>query len=171
MPFVDILDGALNALSGGSLDRSMTYTLARAGVEAGYSGNEIQRGLSDYGLGLRRGTVQGIVRDVSAQRAAGLAGPPADFTSSLASTDYTERPGGRPGAYRHDVRINYRTRLGGGEYQLEETTFSVMSPDPLSPNDAISQATDIWNTHAEMYDDRELFGAQLGSLYVYTGNS
>lgn len=161
--FGEIISDLEGAWGEGDVDRSVLSGVVRAGLEEGLSGNAIQRGLSDAGLGVRRGVLQDLVRTIRAELAIGAAPPPVSLTELPDRNNIARVAEGREGTFRSQILITYRNAIGDGEYAIERTVFSVSSDTLMTPQDALGIAQEIWQTNSAMYGDRQLYGLE------YTG--
>jgi len=140
-----------DAFGGGAIpDAAQSYVrgvVISEGVRAGASANAILLHLVGHGIGVRRTQGLAIVRQEQARQAAGATANALDLSQPVSSILAANAPGGFTGNYVHQVAITYRTRDEEGNYMLNTVTRAISSPTVLSPEEAVSAATEMITTN------------------------
>jgi len=136
-----------DAFGGGAVpDAAQSYVrgaVISEGVRAGASANSILLHLIGQGIGVRRTQGLAIIRQEQARQAAGSTANALDLSQPVSSILAADTPGGFTGNYVHQVAITYRTRDEEGNYMLNTVTRAIASPTILSPEEAVSAATEM----------------------------
>lgn len=151
--------------------RQGLYQVVAGGVALGLSGNAIGRELTAQGVGVGRGTLQAMVRTARATEQVGAQAGDVDLGAIPDASTIVQLPQGKAGTYRTQITVTFRQKLDDNLYSVEQTVWSVASDTPISPQDAIDIAQDIWGTHAALYGDRQLLGMQYTGTIQNTGRA
>lgn len=169
MSFSDFLESLPAEAYNADTENAIVGGAVRYGLENGLSGAEILSGLKSIGLGVRRQTFYQLVRNERANQEAGRRAIDADLLSVPLESDIPQVAQGRPGTYVTNMRLTYRVGDAGGEYHLEERTFSVTSRQPISPADAMSVVQNVWAEHAANYPNLSIFDLAYMGTVLHTG--
>ena len=142
--------GDLSSLGGisGAAHSYLRGQIITQAVRAGASANSILRGLSGYGLGVRRNQGLALVRGEQARQLAGRTSNALDLTQPIDQLLGTAPPANWTGQFVHQVTVTYRTRTPEGGYELHTRTMGIKSSQLLTPEEATQGALDIMADNA-----------------------
>lgn len=149
--------------------RQGLHQVVQGGVALGLSGNAIGAELRAQGVGVGRSPLQALIRTIRAQATVGVGAGDVDLGTIPDASQIREIAEGKAGMIRTQIGITFRQALGDGLYSVEQTTFTVLSDDLITPQEAIDIATDIWTQHANEYSGMELWGATYKGTIRNTG--
>jgi hypothetical protein len=128
------------------------------GIQQGMSGNQILSALQESGLGIRRSTFYETLGEVRASigRAGEIAALPITATPpDELFTTWRQAPEGM-NVYQIDIHVV------DPAFGAVTMPYSVISGSPLTVEEAVSQALDVYNSNAEKYGQRILGGMLVG---------
>lgn len=171
-----VMSDMFGAIVGNTVDalgvrsfRSGLHQVVQAGVALGLSGNAIGAELRAQGVGVGRSSLQALIRTLRAQETVGAGAGDVDLGTLPDAGQIREIAEGKAGMIRTQIGITFRQALGDGLYSVEQTTFSVLSHDLITPQAAIDIATDLWTQNAIEYGGMELWGATYKGTIRNTG--
>lgn len=129
-----------------------------SGLNQGMTGNQILGALQSEGLGIRRSTFYEALGEVRASmgRASEIAGLPSTATPpDQLFTTWRQAPEGM-NVYQIDIHVV------DPAFGAVTMPYSVVSQDPLTVEQAVSQALDVYNVNAKKYGQRILGGMLVG---------
>lgn len=165
--FEDLLEAATGG-SEGTVSRNTMASVVRAGLNQGLSGNAIQAALKNTGAGIRRGDFLNLVGQVRSSLGAGQWALGVDPNTVPGPDQIEPWSGGTPNRYLTRVNVFRRVQVGPGDYQVERRGLSFLSANPLSPAQAMQQASDL-PVGDEGTNIGELLGLEYNGTYFQTG--
>lgn len=162
MPISDLLGQLLSGGATASDIRGELTNVVRLGLSEGQSANSMLSDLRAAEAGVRRQVFLNTVSTVRAQIAAEGAGAALNIHATPPRESINYVTSGQAGMYRHNVNLTYRSTLEPGVYSVEQTTFTVVSSELLTPAQAMGMARDIFTMHATQYDN-QLIGSDYSS--------
>lgn len=170
--------GDISALTGisGAAHSYVRGAVISAGIRAGQSANEILRGLSSVGVGVRRDQGLSIIAAERQRQSAGATANQVPLGGDLGELLGAPPPAGWTGQYVHQVTAISRSRDEEGNYITHTRTLGIKSGRLLAPNEAISSGFDILNqttpegTATYLLDSGSLVSLSLSGVWYDTQN-
>lgn len=166
MSFLEGLAGAEG--EGVNIGRAQLSGLISQGISEGMSGASMLSALKDAGAGIRSQDFYGLVREVrSAQEMAGTWAEQA--VDSIPDAEaFVSHTGSAYQGYEYRVPIFYR-ETGLDVHDVGHKVFTIRSQELLTPQDAIEQATSIWEEGRDTGtgEGQEMLGIGTVGLHVF----
>lgn len=137
--------------------------IVRTGISEGWSQRTAIAVAREAGLSFRDSTFRALWRDVNAQYARAEQVAATEAGSPVALGAVTETDYGKAGTFNYWIVQYFRDRQSG---DILSETFTLDSPDLLSPDEAIAQLTDRLD-NSEEADEYEAVQQRLG--FALTG--